>query len=134
MGLDRARRVVNRMSWIQIDDLLDNIGSLIDNRVKARIVEEKREPSGHPWKPLSKNYAAWKAVKRPGIGMLEFDGHLRDSITYVVGTGKVDIGSNLVYANYQNSIRPFLGVSSDDRDEIEDLTVNWLESRMGIKL
>lgn len=38
-----------------------------------------------PWAPLSARYAAWKARKYPGKGILEATGELREAATLVLG-------------------------------------------------
>lgn len=61
---------------------------------------------GGGWDPLKPQYAKWKATKRPGKGILEFDGLLRESLTQrpfgvdeVTGTG-MTVGTGVEYARY----------------------------------
>lgn len=37
--------------------------------------------AGAPWQPLSPAYAAWKARKRPGKPILQFDGHMKRAVS-----------------------------------------------------
>lgn len=37
--------------------------------------------AGAPWAPLSPAYGAWKATKRPGKPILQFDGDMKDAVS-----------------------------------------------------
>lgn len=116
-------------------------------------------PDGSAWAPLNPVYAAGK--KGPGIlrerGMR---GGLQSSITYRAGRDQVAVGSNKIYAAihqhggvitpkgsgrlvfrlgnrvvHARSVtipaRPYLGVSSDDREMIVDVVTGALDRAIG---
>lgn len=61
---------------------------------------------GGGWSPLSPKYAAWKSRQRPGKGILEFDGLLRESLTQrpfgvdEITSKSMTVGTGLDYASY----------------------------------
>ena len=59
------------------------------------------------WKPLSPDYAAWKAIVRPGRPILVFDGHLKGSLTgkneftvKKIGRHEAEFGTSVPWAIY----------------------------------
>lgn len=102
--------------------ILGSIGEAVRQHTDDRWRKEL-DPSGQPWKPLTKPYAKWKA-KQPGAiqKTLQFTGRLRNSIAWqLVGDDAVAVGTPLEYAaphqNPQkpNQLRPFLGIDRADR-------------------
>jgi phage gpG-like protein len=139
LGAARVQRVISRLGHLQLHDLLDNIGNMVANQTRRRILHDKEAPDGTEWKPLSPPgeitpYERYKRRVRPGIGLLEFDGHLRDSITHVVSGDQVAVGSNLVYARRQHEMRPFIGLSAENEDDIEQLVRDWIATVAGVRV
>lgn len=130
-GLLPVRRLLNRLSNLDVRQLLDVLGSEGESQTRRRIDEEKTSPDGEPWSDWSEAYAAARPAKG---GLLELGGDLRDSLTYEVGDDAVTIGSNLVYAATHNEgdaarnipERRYLGVSDDNLDDLGELTMDFL--------
>lgn len=128
---------INRMLHLDKRGLLDAVGAEVESQVRRRISAEKTDPGGKPWKAWSPNYAK---TRHGGQSLLQSEGHLLDSITYLVAVdgSSVDIGSNLVYAAIQNfggakvgkpnlPARPYLGLSAANRNDVRSTVVQWLE-------
>jgi phage gpG-like protein len=88
---------------------------------------------------LSKNYKKHKAKIKPSAGLLEFDDFLLGSIQYGPPSGmSVEIGSPMEYAATQQMgdkdrnipPRPYLGLSSQDEEEIEDVMDAFIDELM----
>jgi phage gpG-like protein len=91
------------------DDLpLDEIGSL-----GVAFIHETFETAGRgSWRPTK------VAVDHP---LLIDSGDLMESITAVPGSDEVTFDSDLPYAAYQNSMRPFMFLDDSIDSEIEDI-------------
>ena len=136
-GVVNARRVLDRLSHFDTRDLLDNIGAVVETQTRRRLSEEKTDPEGQPWEPLSERYAAWKEKHSSG-GILELEGDLIGSITHKPSHDAVQIGSNVLYSTAHQlgtediPERPYLGLSDDNADEVEEAVTTWLREVMGI--
>lgn len=118
-GMDDCRDLFARLRE-QTDDLrpiLNTIGHELTESTKTRISDEKASPEGEVWKPLEPGYAARKRRESSG-GILVYVGNLLNSVTYNVSATDVRVGSNEVYANRHQQTRPYLGVSEDDANAI----------------
>lgn len=138
-GFARAGRVLGNLSHLDMTDLLDHVGQMIENQVKGRISNQEGPPEGGSWAEYKKDetgrsrYEKWKKTKSSG-GFLELHGHLRDGIQHVVTGGQVAIGSGEDYAATQQlgskdgatPARPYLGLTDENEDDIEDLVKKWL--------
>ena len=100
-------------------DLLEELGEIIEEDIRHRIVKLKKDPDDKPWKPWAK--ATKKARQKRGtaaLGLLFESGELADSITHkVTGKNKLQVGTSNPYAGYLNEgtnnmpARPFIGIS-----------------------
>jgi hypothetical protein len=63
VGLARAVRKLRKMSDFSIDDLLDNIGSVVESQVRRRITNQEGPPEGGDWDEYTPEYERWKARK-----------------------------------------------------------------------
>lgn len=151
--MDGCRALFARLR-AQTDDLtpvLDTIGHHFTESTKERIADEKKSPDGTAWQGYVKpNYAS---IKREGIrrknisagvndwilepsggGLLEHSGNLLQSITYNVSSDSVNVGSNEEYARRHQEggggipDRPYLGVSSDDANAINQFIRDELDA------
>lgn len=75
--------------------LLRDIGEYLLNAHAARF-QAQQSPDGTPWAPLSPAYARRKRKRQDRI--LELDGHLKNTLRYLVSTTELLFGSNRVYA------------------------------------
>lgn len=118
-GMDDCRDLFARLR-AQTDDLtpiLNAIGNELTESTKSRIADEKKSPEGAAWKELDAKYARRKRLTSSG-GILVHTGNLLQSMTYNVSASDVRVGSNEEYATYVQAERPYLGVSSDDANAI----------------
>ena len=118
-GMDDCRDLFARLR-AQTDDLrpiLNTIGHELTESTKTRIADVKASPEGEEWKELDPDYAARKRRESSG-GILVYVGNLLNSVTYNVSATDVRVGSNEVYANRHQQTRPYLGVSDDDANAI----------------
>ena len=137
-------RMNNRLADLarpQMRDLMENIGSEVEAQTRTRINDEKEAPDGSEWADWSKayagsdhgakNHAAHSGSLRAsgGHSMLQLSGELLDSITSESkGSNQTLVGSNMVYARKVNKQRQFLGLSTQNRSDIENLVVDFLEA------
>ena len=131
-----------------LTDLMENIGAALLSSAKERIARSNLSPDGVPW-PRSLR------AQIEGGPTLHDDGYLLDSLAVRAGPREVVIGSNLPYAGIHQTggrlrpktsgalsftlangtsvtvgevaipARPYLGVSDEDKDEIEGLTIDF---------
>jgi phage gpG-like protein len=88
------------------------------------------DPKGEKWMPLSEEYLNSKR-KRESAGadkILVLDGYMSGGLTYKYDANSLQLGSNAVYAARQqfDYEREFIGLSSDDEDEIYSLVGEYL--------
>lgn len=127
---------VNRALQRQLDSLtdlrpaLEDIGEYLLLQTRSRF-DREQTPQGRPWADIS---PAWKKQKQKegrDRGILHYTLALRDLITYKVTARTLSVGSARPYAAIHQfggqagkggrstiEARPFLGLSSDDRQEI----------------
>lgn len=126
-------KVKKQLAKVDLRDVLGPMGFFMENSTKERISREKTAPDGRPWASLTPKYAA---RKKGSGGILELQGHLKESIQHDVRSDEVRVGSNLAYARVHqeggNDIpaRPYLGLSSRDQQELEQLVVDILEGQL----
>ncbi|MEH6776478.1 MAG: phage virion morphogenesis protein [Cereibacter changlensis] len=146
-GLAPARDLLSRISALDLDQLGgEEIGALLENSTKRRLQDEKTDPDGNRWVAWS---ATYDATRDHGThSLLIGENHLLTSIQHFSNSEAVRIGSNLIYAAihqfgadpakaHEGSLpgaegagipaRPYLGVSEEDRRDIERLVIGRLE-------
>lgn len=108
-------------------NLMQEIGDIITEDIKHRIVNLKTSPDGVAWAPWADSTR--KARERKGnaaLGLLFDSGTLLRSITsQVIGSHHtLQVGTNSPYAEYiqngtpQMPARPFMGISKRAQDSI----------------
>lgn len=126
-GLERRAKQVAELAHPSTEQLLDELGAMVVEQTRTRLIDEKEAPDGIPWVDWSKPYAK----RRPsGKSLLMNEGELEQSITDVYGPDSVEIGSNLVSAAIHQHggeavgsnipARPYLGISIENAIEIQD--------------
>lgn len=109
------------------EQLLEVLGAEVESQTRRRLAEEKTGPDGKAWPAWSDAYAA---TRHGGHSLLEDEGHLRDSIQFLVHPDEVEIGTNLVYGAIHQwggagvgkpglPERPYLGVSDENAADLE---------------
>lgn len=135
VGLRALRELMNgRMRG----ELFEAIGESLVSSTLARF-KASAGPDGKPWTPLKRRPRPKRASGGGGGSKPLIDtGALRRSIHTQLGTDSVAIGTDLVYAATHQygdpkrkvSARPFLGLSDEDREEIQDVTAGYF-ARLG---
>ena len=147
--LDRLARRLSALSQIDQQDVLEGIGALVESQTKDRIRNEKTAPDGTPWEPWKDWYASTRHGGQSllvGEGDRDDSAHLDSSIQYIVEGDEVSVGSNLPYAamhqfggttspkswmpNKEIPARPYLGLSTDDRDGLADVMEGFLQDQL----
>lgn len=142
-----AVRAFDRLAKADMDVVADAIGNMIENQTKERIATEKTTPDGTAWAPWSDAYDNTRNHAKHSLLVGEGNPGLLESIqNYSRGYNATAIvGTNLIYgAIHQfggkpgkdgadapsgavgNGIpaRPYLGVSSENSIEIEQLVAD----------
>lgn len=143
VGMADLGRLLSRLADPDLRDLMADQAAEGETQTRRRIEEEKASSEGTPWAPLSERYARRKAAGitvagvrlESGGGLLQFQGHLLDSITSaVVGNNEAEWGSNLVYAATHQfgddgrniPARPYLGLSDDNADDLVAIAADFV--------
>ncbi|GJD93360.1 phage virion morphogenesis protein [Methylobacterium iners] len=142
--LAAANALIGRFAELDEGALLTTIGGIGEMQTRRRIESEKTSPDGAPW-----------PANREGTSILLRTGeHLRDSIAFEVGASQVTWGSSWEYAHVHQDgavitakgkslsfvsggrrrfakrvtipARPFVGLSTANGREIEDVVTDWL--------
>lgn len=105
-------------------DIGEHLLSSHDDRFLAQV-----SPAGEPWAALDVAYAKSKRKResRGGDKILVLDGYLSSLLRYQVGDNELQFGSDRIYAARQQEDRPFLGVSSEDGQEILDILSDYFQ-------
>lgn len=143
-GLAEALLKIEGIADAPTGELMEGIGRLVQEQTRHRIVALKTSPAGAGWKP-----------NRAGTSTLFRSGTLADSIDYLASNDSVQVGSGLVYARihqeggkiepksaktlafmaggqlvFAKSVtmpaRTYIGLSSDNRQEIVEAAEDWL--------
>ena len=137
-GLLPAKRMLDRLSRLDTQRLLTQVGGELEAQTRERLSETKTAPDGKPWKPWSRRYAA---RAKPNAKLLERTGKMIDSIAFEVGDDAVTVGSNMIYAAVHQfgsvfgplnkgqgriPARPFLGVSDENVEDIGALVMKFI--------
>lgn len=138
-GAEKLLAALNRVARFSdnTDDILEAIGSTHEKQVRRRIQDEKTDPHGEVWPEWSEEYAE---TRHEGHSLLQNEGHMLDSINYLVEPGGVRIGSNMIYAashqygDQKRGIprREFIGLSDKNRAELlSDVLNSAIEDMLG---
>ncbi|WP_333822853.1 phage virion morphogenesis protein [Pinisolibacter sp.] len=135
---------------------LENIGEILLKSTRERFRTET-DPEGKPWAPLNPLYAAGK---KAGTKILEASGQLASTIVYQIAESALVVGTNrpharvhqfgativpksgaaLVFSMGGETIRaksvtvparPFLGVSTEDRERIVEFADDFFADLAG---
>ena len=139
-NLDSAVEVLLRLeaNLENPSDFLDVVGSILTTSATDRF-DTSTAPQGFTWANLAPLTRARKAKENRGYvdkPLMTNDANLAQSITWqLLNSSSVVVGSSQQYAKYHQSEkprkkipwRPFLGVSTDDRESILDALNEFLE-------
>jgi len=115
--------------------LLTSLGGKLEHQTWERFTLQK-DPSGDPWHELTEAYKKRKGLTSTG-GILNREGHLISTIeSQLTGRDSVLVGSPMEYADFHQSAkdkkrrREFLGLSTDNIDELEDAIDLFLRGKI----
>lgn len=135
----RIDTVLARLAGPGMADLVYKIGQLVESQTNERIDREKTGPDGALWAAWSSWYARTRGSAQSLL--VASDPGLRRSIENQTTGDRAIVGTNLIYAAMHQfggtkaqfphlwgdiPARPFLGLSGDNRSEIEELVVDML--------
>lgn len=131
-GIRDIEKRLDALAGFDQRDLLEVIGSTVESQTRRRIADEKTSPDGEQWQDWSEDYAK---TRHGGHSLLEGEGDLLDSVDYLVGSGEVEVGSNLIYfathhfGDEDRGIpqREALGLSDDNEAELDAVIIDWFE-------
>ena len=111
------------------------VGMYVQRQTIKERFDQEQAPDGTKWKPLSpaRVKQRLKRHKAGSMKILQDVGELRRSIQYEAGPNYVRIGSNLKYARTHQfgrgniPARPFLGVTPNERQHINDMFKAYLK-------
>lgn len=128
-SLGRAENVLARIADADLAVLVDGIAQLVENQTRERIASEKAGPDGKAWPAWGAKYAR---TRRQGHSLLVGEDNLLGSIQNYGAANQAVVGTNMIYAAAHqfgtDSIpeRPYLGLSADNRAEVEELVTDYL--------
>ena len=138
-GLDRLNLRLAQLTAGLTDfrPLLEALGAEVESQTRRRISEEKAAPDGTPWQPWSDAYGE---TRHGGHSLLEGEGELLDSLQFLVGSDRVEIGSNLVYAAIHQHggdevgipipARPYLGIGPENEEDLMAILDEWADRQL----
>lgn len=114
--------------------IVHEIGALIEDQTRLRLAEQKVAPDGRAWPAWSRAYARTRKPRHSLLIGGRQTGLLDSVENYTTGLSAV-VGSNLVYGAVHQfgsedgavPERAWLGLSGDNRADIEDLLAGRIE-------
>ncbi len=139
-GLDRLVERGGKRLAAQRRNLLNAVGETLVSGTLERF-ENEEDPEGKKWEPSGRAWEQGVKGRRGRMGKAVQDsGRLRSSIDYAVMQDGVLVGSNVEYARIHQMggkagrgrkvtipARPYLGISKEDREEVEALITDYME-------
>lgn len=116
-----------------LGDLMSAIGATLENSTRQRFAE-KRSADGVAWASL---LPSTQRQKRGRGGILVDRGDLAAGITFYANANEVRIGTPEHYGKYHQGgtpklvARPFLGISTQDEQDIQQLIQIYLAQTLG---
>lgn len=136
-GFEKVEKYFSSLNEICSKDLFTHIGNLVENQTRLRFETQGPDPSGKPWRKWSEKYAKTREGDKR---LLQDTGMLLKSITKIASEKDVIVGSNLTYAGSHQygdpsrriPARPYLGLSSKDRDQLSVSIERWIQEKMKV--
>lgn len=127
-GWTGMRQLLDRLTRIEKEfnspgALKRTLGRTLVAQTKMRIEHEKAAPDGTRWKPWAPSYAA---TRGPQHSLLMDSRAMLQSIRASVTKDGVSVTSDRVYSGVQNEVRPFLGISDKNEEEILQFVNDWM--------
>jgi phage virion morphogenesis protein len=113
-------------------DGMEVVASTLESQTKRRIKDEKESPEGEPWQDWSERY---RKTRHAAQSLLVGEEHLFGDIASEADADKAEAFASLEYAlthqmgDEDRNIpeRPYLGVSTENAREIEQVFADWVE-------
>ncbi|WP_020185948.1 phage virion morphogenesis protein [Methylopila sp. 73B] len=144
-GLGRAEQIVAALAGFDGEPLMSAIGAVGESQTRRRISDEKTSPDGTPWAPN----------RRGGSILVDTGQHLLQSVAWTASSDEAVWGASWEHAHVHQEgatiiprnaevlvfesdgstffakkvtipARPFVGISDDNRAEIEELVTDFL--------
>lgn len=128
--LGRADDLLARLAGADLNRMVNDIAGVVESQTRRRLELEKTGPDGGAWAPWSEAYAD---SRHSGHSLLIDTQGMLDSIESGSSGLEAKVG---VYVNHAGFLqfgtdkmpaRPYLGLSADNRAEIEQLVVDMLD-------
>lgn len=138
MSRDIAQ-AMNRLSNMDQAQLLHEMGVEMEGQTKERF-EEKKSPSGSPWRHWSPRYAERQRRSNPGASILRGGGPgLYESISSRVTRQGLVVGSRMVYAGVHQEgwaaknipARQYLGISRENQEDLVTIMSEFISRHSG---
>ena len=136
-GIDRLKQTLKAQadSLSNLQPFWQLVGMYVQKQTIKERFDKEQSPDGTKWKPLSpaRIKQRLKRHKTGKMKILQDVGELRRSVKYEAGQKYVRIGSNLIYAKTHQfgrgniPARPFLGVTQQERQHINDMFRTYLQ-------
>ncbi len=114
--------------------VLESIGKALVTSTKSRIEKTKVSPDGKPFAPWAlSTLLARRKEGNASLGILNRTGSLANSVMYEVQGKSVVVGSTSTYGKYLQDgtskmpARPFIGISGQNRGQINLILKNYLK-------
>jgi len=149
--VDRLARRIEALKRADRSDLSEQLGATMESQIRTRISDTKQTPEGDPWPAWSRHYAE---TRHGGQSLLQAEGDLLDSITYVADDDGAEAGTNVIYAAVHQfgasqgefgrtgrgapipfgdiPARPFVGIGDEDLVELEGVMDDWVDAQLGV--
>ena len=125
---EQMRKLLRRVTQIEQrlranGTLKRQLGKLLVEQTRRRIMVEKTAPSGRKWRPWSPAYAA---TRSGGHSLLVDTEALHDSIRASVTKDGASVTAGVPYSAAVNKRRQFLGISTRNAQELDALISDWM--------
>ena len=129
-----AAAALERLDQDQLGQLVKDIGALVEDQTKLRIADGKTASDGSAWSAWSPAYAATRQARHSLLVSKGNPGLLTSIQSYSTGLEAI-VGTNLVYGPVHQfgsddgaiPARPYLGLSAEDRADVEALVTTRVE-------
>lgn len=123
---------LDRLNEVQLERLVDEISSLVEDQTRARIEHGKAGPDGTPWPAWSPVYALTRHANQ---SLLVDEHNLLESLQNYSRGLEAIVATQTPYSTVHQfgsddgaiPARPYLGLSAEDRADVEALVTTWIE-------
>lgn len=141
--LKELSKILNRSVLSSSDrtGLMKSLGNEIVEQSRSRILETQESPDGNKWQDFAASTRKYleRIGRADSARLLNREGYLHTSIDVKrYGQWSVFVGSDREYAAVHQwgykpkniPARPYLGLSTDDIEDLNELAKRWLKERI----